>query len=62
MLAQVLTFSLGQLRRHHGAQDQPGWKASRIQANAGPEITFPPSQPQDSRVEYGEGGPLPQVT
>ena len=62
MLAQMITFILGQLQRHHGAQDQPGRKAARNQANTGPEVTFPSSQPQDSRVEYGEGGPLPQVT
>ena len=37
-------------------------KASGTQADAGPEVTCPPSHPQDSRVEYGEGGPPPQVT
>ena len=30
-------------------------------ANTGPEVTCPPSQHQDLRVEYGEGGPIAQV-
>ena len=44
------------------AQDHVVLKAPRIQAGAGPDFTCPPSHPQDSRVEYGEGGPLSQVT
>ena len=43
-------------------EDQPRMKVSGTQADAGLEGTCPPSHPQDSRVEYGEGGPLPQVT
>ena len=42
-----------QARRH---------ESSRTQASAGREIPCPSSQPQDLRVERGEGGPLPQVT
>ena len=34
----------------------------KTQASAGPEVSCPPSHPQDLRVEYGEGGPLAQVT
>ena len=30
-------------------------------ASAGPEVSCPPSNPQDLRVKYGEGGPLAQV-
>ena len=37
-------------------------KASRFQVSAEPEVTCPPSHPQDSRFEYREGGPLSQVT
>ena len=33
-------------------------KASRIHASIGQGVTSPPSQFQDSRVEYGEGGAL----
>ena len=62
LLAQMLTFLRGKLRRHHSAQDQPVLKASNIKASAGPEVTCPPSHPQDLRAEYGEGGPLAQVT
>ena len=30
-------------------------------ASVGPEVSCPPSHPQDLRVEHGEGGPLAQV-
>ena len=43
-------------------QYHAGQKASWIQTSTGPEATRPPSHPQDSRVEYGEGGPPPLVT
>ena len=43
-------------------EDQPRMKVSGTQANTWIEDTHPPSRPQDSRVEYGEGGPPPQVT
>ena len=48
LLAQRLTFLLGQRRRHHSAQDHPVLKASRTQASAVPKVTCPPSHPQDS--------------
>ena len=32
----------------------------RIQTSGGSEVSWPPSQPQDSRAKYGEGGPPPQ--
>ena len=62
LLAQMLTFLLGQLLWHHSTQDHTALKVARIQASAGPEVTCPPSHPQDSRVEYGEGGRQSQVT
>ena len=62
LLAQRLTLLLGQRPQLHGTQDHSVRKVSWLQARAGPEVTCPPSHPQDSRVEYGEGGPLPQVT
>ena len=37
-------------------------KAAGTQANTGQAVTCPPSHPQDSQVENGEGGPLPQIT
>ena len=37
-------------------------KVSGTQSDAGLEVPCPPSHPQDSRVEFGEGGSLPQVT
>ena len=61
-MAQMLAFLLGMLRQHHSIQDPPGLKASKTQASAGPEVSCPPFHPQDLRVEYGEGGPLAQVT
>ena len=43
-------------------EDQPRMKVSGTQADAGFEATCPLSCPPDSRVKYGKGGPLPQVT
>ena len=40
---------------------QDGWRnKARSQASGGPEVSRPPSQPQDTRVKYGEGGPPPK--
>ena len=58
----TLTVRLGLNWGNHSAPDPPGLEAPRTQANAGPEVPCPSSQPQDSRVNHGEGGPLPQVT
>ena len=55
MLGRTFTPRGGESWRHHSAQDQPGRKASGVQAREGPEATgLPPPQP-DLRVKYGEG-------
>ena len=61
-MAPVLSILFRQLWRRPSVQGPPAWKAPRLQAGVGPEVLCPPSRPQDSRVEYGEGGPPAQVT
>ena len=60
-MAPVLPVLFGQLRRRLSARGHSGWKTPRIQAGGSPEVSCPPSHPQDSQVEYGEVGPLAQV-
>ena len=56
MLGQTLNFLGGQLRQHHRALDQTGWKASGGQASERPEATWLQPPQQDLRVKYRSAG------
>ena len=54
MSSQTFIPRGGEPWRHHSTQDQPGRKASGVQAREGPEATGLPPPQQDGRVRYGE--------
>ena len=62
VMAPVLSIIFRQLRRRPRVQGPSVWKAPGLHAGVVQEVLCPPSRPQDSIVEYGEGGPPAQVT